>query len=118
LSHSNNALVVFEIGSPFMPWPVCTTVLFVLPPRTWDDDTCHQTQPLVEMRISRLFCPGWPWTETLLVSVSQEARIMDLNYHARLNVVFWYMYILWNDEISLVSISIASNTSVSCGKNS
>jgi hypothetical protein len=49
------ALVIFEIGSCFMSWPVWTIIfLFVLPHVAGITGTYHHAQPLVEVDMDSL----------------------------------------------------------------
>jgi hypothetical protein len=42
------ALVIFEIGSHFMPGPASTAILFVLPHKAGMTGMHHHTQPFID----------------------------------------------------------------------
>jgi hypothetical protein len=76
------ALVNFEIGSHFMLCSAKTTILLcVLPCIAGMTGTCHHAQLLFEIGSHKIFCPGWPQTTVLLISVSLEARITGMSHH-------------------------------------
>jgi hypothetical protein len=82
------SLVIFRIGSHFIPGPRWIEILlFVLPGITGMMGVYHHTQPLVEMGVSQTFCPGWPQTLILPISASNVARIIGVSHHW---VIFHY----------------------------
>jgi hypothetical protein len=96
LHHSPNpfALVIFEIGSCFMPQP------------TWDLDPpiyafhiagvtggVPTTSSFYWLRwggVLWMFCLGWPQTLIILISASQVSRIKGVNHHTWLPFFFFY----------------------------
>jgi hypothetical protein len=74
-------LIIFEIGSCFMPRPVWTIIfLFVFPYIAGMTGICHHAQSLAEIRSCEQFYLDWPQTIILLISVSCAAGTSGLSH--------------------------------------
>jgi hypothetical protein len=59
----------------------------------------------LEIRVSEMFCPGWPLTSILPISASQVARISDVSHQCMAH--FWFCF---NNIGNSVSISVLFKT--------
>jgi hypothetical protein len=85
------ALVVLELGSCFFVQAILVQDALILCFPPWLGwQVCHHAQLFsVEMGFCKLFCPGWPWTVILSISVSQVARITGESHQCLVVIWFW-----------------------------
>jgi hypothetical protein len=84
-------LVLFEIGSCFIPGPSWTIIfLFVLPHVAGMTSMSHQSLALVEMGRHELFCLAWPQTAILQISTSWVARLTGVSHCTLLDTQFFF----------------------------
>jgi hypothetical protein len=77
-------LVIFQIRACVFTWawPQVKIPPSMASQVAWATDVYHRTQFIGWDGVSLAFCPGWPLTVVLLVSVSWVAGITDMNHHA------------------------------------